>query len=98
MTVLARRGDRVVVLLSSGNLAGTQAVIGALNQRCDDGDAAANLWSAKTMFDFAMLVANAIRDIERATAHTCRRTRSGSSATSATLAGFRVWTDEVATV
>ena len=65
MTVFERRGDRVIVLLSSGNLAGTQAVIGVLNQRCAAGDAAANLWSARTMFDVAMLVADAMRDIER---------------------------------
>jgi predicted proteasome-type protease len=32
--VFERRGDRVIVLLSSGNLAGTHAVIGVLNQRC----------------------------------------------------------------
>jgi putative proteasome-type protease len=65
MTVFERRGDRVIVLLSSGNLAGTQAVIGVLNQRCVAGDATANLWSARTMFDVAMLVADAMRDIER---------------------------------
>jgi putative proteasome-type protease len=65
MTVFERRGDRVIVLLSSGNLAGTQAVIGVLNQRCAAGDAAANLWSARTMFDVAMLVSDAMRDIER---------------------------------
>jgi putative proteasome-type protease len=65
MTVFERRGDRVIVLLSSGNLAGTQAVIGVLNQRCAAGDAAANLWRAHTMFDVAMLVADAMRDIER---------------------------------
>ena len=60
-----RRGDRVIVLLSSGNLAGTQAVIGVLNQRCVAGDDVPNLWSARTMFDVAMLVADAMRDIER---------------------------------
>ena len=65
MTVFDRRGDRVIVLLSSGNLAGTQAVIGVLNQRCAAGDAAPNLWSAETMFDVARLVADAMRDIER---------------------------------
>ena len=65
MTVFERRRDRVIVLLSSGNLAGTQAVIGVLNQRCVAGDAAMNLWSARTMFDVAMLVADAMRDIER---------------------------------
>ena len=33
MTVFERPGDRVIVLLSSGNLAGTQAVISILKQR-----------------------------------------------------------------
>ena len=65
MTVFERRGERVIVLLSSGNLAGTQAVIGVLNQRCAAGDAAANLWGARTMFDVAMLVSDAMRDIEK---------------------------------
>ncbi|MDQ5849200.1 MAG: peptidase, partial [Pseudomonadota bacterium] len=69
MTLFERRGDRVIVLLSSGNLAGTQAVIGVLNQRCVAADsatsAATGLWSARTMFDIAMLVADAMRDIER---------------------------------
>ena len=65
MTVFEQAGDRVIVLLSSGNLAGTQAVIGVLNQRCANGDAEANLWNARTMFEVAMLVADAMRDIER---------------------------------
>jgi putative proteasome-type protease len=65
MTVFERRGDRVIVLLSSGNLAGTQAVISVLNQRCASGDANGNLWAATTMFDVAMLVADAMREIER---------------------------------
>src|SRR5664279_6413012 len=65
MTVFERSGDRVIVLLSSGNLAGTQAVISVLNQRCAAGDAdPANLWSAQTMFDVSMLVSDAMRDIE----------------------------------
>ena len=64
MTVFERPGDRVIVLLSSGNLAGTQAVIGVLNQRCAAGDAEPNLWSARTMFEVAMLVSGAMRDIE----------------------------------
>lgn len=65
MTVLERRGDRVIILLSSGNLAGTQAVIGILNQRCAAGMTSANLWSVPTMFDVAMLVADAMRDTEK---------------------------------
>ncbi len=65
MTVFERRGDRVIVLLSSGNLAGTQAVVGILNRRCAGGDAATNLWGARTMFDVAMLVSDAMRDIDK---------------------------------
>jgi putative proteasome-type protease len=65
MTLFEQRGDRVIVLLSSGNLAGTQAVIGVLNQRCIVADGVPNLQTARTMFDVAMLVADAMRDIER---------------------------------
>ena len=65
MTVFERRGNRVIVLLSSGNLAGTQAVISVFTQRCADGDAATNLMGARTMFDVVELVADAMRDIEK---------------------------------
>jgi putative proteasome-type protease len=65
MTVFERAGDRAIILLSSGNLAGTQAVISVLKQRGDARVDAINLWNAKTMFDVAILVADAMRDIER---------------------------------
>jgi len=65
MTVFERRGDRVIVLLSSGNLAGTQAVISVLNQRCARGDEVPNLWNARTMFDVSMLVSDAMRDVDK---------------------------------
>ena len=65
MTVFDRPGDRVIVLLSSGNLAGTQAVISVLKQRGDAGDGKPNLWTARTMFDVAVIVSDAMRDIER---------------------------------
>jgi putative proteasome-type protease len=65
MTVFERPGDRVLVLLSSGNLAGTQAVISVLKQRGDVRDGPPNLWTARTMFDVALLVSDAMRDIER---------------------------------
>ncbi len=65
MTMFERAGDRVIVLLSSGSLAGTQAVISVLQQRGDAGGDVDNLWSAHTMFDVANLVADAMRDIER---------------------------------
>lgn len=65
MTVFERVGDRVIVLLSSGNLAGTQAVVSVLKQRGDAVDGTPNLWTARTMFDVALLVSDAMRDIER---------------------------------
>ena len=64
MTVFERPGDRVIVLLSSGSLAGTQAVISLLKQRSGIGNDAPNFWQAQTMFDVANLVADAMRDIE----------------------------------
>jgi putative proteasome-type protease len=68
MTVFERAGDRVITLLSSGNLAGTQAVVSVLQQRIDATATAVpvpNLLTARTMFDVAVLVADATRDIER---------------------------------
>ncbi len=64
MTVFERPGDRVIVLLSSGSLAGTQAVISILQQRCSDGDAPTNILGARTMFDVLVLVTDAMREIE----------------------------------
>lgn len=63
MTVLERPGDRVLVLLSSGDLAATQAVINVLRQRA--AAEAPHVWSVKSMFDVANLVADAMRDIDR---------------------------------
>jgi len=64
MTVFERVGDRVIVLLSSGNLAGTQAVISVLKQR-NAKDGGPNLWGAESMFDAAMLVSDAMREVDQ---------------------------------
>ncbi len=63
MTVFERVGERVLVLLSSGGLAATQAVINVLRQRA--AAAAPHIWSVASMFDVANLVADAMSDIER---------------------------------
>jgi len=65
MTVFERAGDRVIVLLSSGNLAGTQAVVSILRQRGDSQDAAPNIWNVRTMFDLAVVVSDAVREVGR---------------------------------
>ncbi|MDB5973324.1 MAG: peptidase [Nevskia sp.] len=63
MTVFERAGDRVLVLLSSGGLAATQAVISILRQRASAKPP--HIWTVTSMFDVANLVADAMRDIER---------------------------------
>jgi putative proteasome-type protease len=63
MTVFEAAGDRVLVLLSSGGLAGTQAVISVLRQRATAEPP--HIWSVGSMFDVANLVADAMRAIER---------------------------------
>lgn len=65
MTVFERAGDRVLVFLSSGNLAGTQAVIGVLKQGCEAPGDKASLWTAKSMFDVASVVSDAVRKVEQ---------------------------------
>src|SRR5450759_1888988 len=63
MTVFERTGDRVLVLLSSGGLAATQAVINVLRKRARAEPP--NIWTVASMFDMANLVADAMRDLER---------------------------------
>jgi putative proteasome-type protease len=65
MTVFEREGDRVILLASSGGLAGTQAVVSTLRQRGQAADGAPSVWAAKTMFDVAMLVSDAVREVEK---------------------------------
>jgi len=54
-------GDRVLVLLSAGNLAVSQSVTGLLRERV--GSARASLLTARTMADAARLVGDAVRDV-----------------------------------
>jgi putative proteasome-type protease len=63
MTVFDRPGDRVLVLLSSGGLAATQAVISLLRRRAAADET--HVGSVSSMFDVANLVADAMRDIEK---------------------------------
>lgn len=63
MTVFERVGDRVIVMLSSGGLAGTQAVISVLRQRIES--SVENLYTAPTLFEVAIQVADAMRSIDR---------------------------------
>jgi putative proteasome-type protease len=73
MTIFERPGERVLVLLSSGSLAGTQAVISVLTQQAEAQakadapveDGPSSLLTARTMFDVARVVSDAMRAIEK---------------------------------
>ena len=65
MHVWERFGDRVVVLMSAGNLAFTQSVVSLINERIDLGPDAESLMSAGTMFQVARLIGETVRELRR---------------------------------
>ena len=67
MHVWERNGDRVLILLSAGNLAVTQAVVSNLNEQIDAhrDDGKPSLLNVETMFRAARLVGDAVRDVRK---------------------------------
>jgi putative proteasome-type protease len=63
MRVFARDADRVVVMLSSGNLSVTQNAINVLEQQTRAGDNALHVWNAASMFEVARLLGDALREV-----------------------------------
>lgn len=60
MTVFEREGDRVMVLLTAGNLAISQAVRQVLTEARDK---PRSLWTARDMFEAATIVGEAVREV-----------------------------------
>jgi putative proteasome-type protease len=63
LNVFERPGEGVMVLLSAGNLATTQAVVTLLTQRLGDEPGPTNLFAARTMFDAARMVGTVLREV-----------------------------------
>jgi len=63
MRVFARPGDRVVVMLSSGNLSLTQSAVNILELRNREGDAGPNVMNARSLFDIARMLGDALREV-----------------------------------
>jgi len=63
MRSFARDGDRVVVMLSSGNLSITQSAVNLVEQRSRS-ESELNLWNAESMFDIAGLLGDALREVK----------------------------------
>jgi putative proteasome-type protease len=55
--------DRVIVILTAGNLAITQSVISLLEERLADPEATETLYKAQSMFDVVRQVGQALRDV-----------------------------------
>ncbi len=80
-------GDRVVVLLSAGNLAVTQSVISVLNEQMtppakpiEGEEPAANLLTVTSMYRAARIVGDAVREVRRADGPALEASKAGFAA------------------
>ena len=64
MRVFARDADRVIVMLSSGNLSITQNAINIIEQQARAGEEDPHIWTASSMFDVARLLGDALREVK----------------------------------
>lgn len=65
MATFQRTNDRVLVLMSAGNLAITQAVVNLLQEEPEDARERAPIFKAKNMFNAARVVGGALREIHQ---------------------------------
>jgi putative proteasome-type protease len=65
MTVYDRPGDRVVVIMASGNLSVTQNAINLLEHDAKRGDGSPNVWNAQSLFEIATLLGDCLREVKR---------------------------------
>jgi putative proteasome-type protease len=63
MVTFQRPGDRILVLLSAGNLAITQAVVHALHEQPGQPEKPTGIFGALDMFDAARVVGDALREV-----------------------------------
>jgi len=62
VTLFERPGERIMVLLTAGNLAISQAVVNVLHEH-EHEPGIKGIWSAKNMFEAALAVGEALREI-----------------------------------
>ncbi|MBK6981165.1 MAG: proteasome-type protease [Betaproteobacteria bacterium] len=65
MRVFERKDDRVIVVLSSGNLAITQGVVNLLERHQHAAEGLLTIWNAESMYDAATLVGDSLREMQR---------------------------------
>jgi putative proteasome-type protease len=72
MSVYERPGERVLVLMSSGNLAITQALANILDERLAAEDGSINLWNVPNLFEAARHVGDVLRVVHQRDAEALR--------------------------
>ena len=65
MTVYERPGDRVIVILTSGNLSVTQNAINLLEQHSRRGEGTPSIWTAPSMYDVSAMLGECLREVKR---------------------------------
>ncbi|MDY0012463.1 MAG: proteasome-type protease [Rhodocyclaceae bacterium] len=65
MNVFERPGERVLVLMTAGNLAVTQALVSRLQEAMAAPDNPVSLWSVPNLFEAACHVGEVLRDVHR---------------------------------
>jgi len=65
MHVIAQDGERLITILSSGNLSITQSAINLLEHQSRSGGSAITVANATSMFEIAELIGNVLREVRR---------------------------------
>lgn len=65
MKVYEKSDDRVIVVLSSGNLSMTQGVTDILDRHLKAAEGVPTIWNAESMFDVATLAGDALREMQK---------------------------------
>ena len=65
--------DRIIVILTAGNLAITQSVISLLEDRAEGGDPKRSLYAAPSMFEVARIIGNTLREVHAEDAESLRQ-------------------------
>lgn len=80
MTIYEQPADRVVVILSSGNLSLTQNAISLFEQSAHGAAGGRSLWSVPSMFDVATLLGDSLREVRQRDAQYLQRANIESNA------------------
>ena len=65
LRVYEQPGDRVIIILSSGNLSLTQSAINLLELKGNRPEDTVTLWTAQSMFEAATLLGDCLREVKR---------------------------------